>query len=247
MISTLLRKTESVFHRYVRPSRLAHILNQKQRIIRSYLEKIEHDQFFFKYIQDKMQKNWRYSPSKHDFEYSTESGSIFFPCTTLYAVMRAIQPLVVVETGGTPGKSSAAILKALQDNNLGHLYTLDLPPQVTNVVCNSSQGHTLRPLDEISCWAIEPSLRDRHSLILGDTKETLLPLLQQLKTLDVFIHDSDHSYDFMMFEFTTAWSFIRPGGLLMSDDVSTNNSFVDFAKLVQKKPHYVGNYGFLIK
>lgn len=158
-----------------------------------------------------------------------------------------LKPSVVVETGGTPGKSSAAILKALNQNNAGHLFTLDLPPQETTHKFGASLIHEMRPVDDISCWAIEPSLRSRHSLILGDAKITLPELLGKLNQIDIFIHDSDHSYEHMMFEFKTAWPFVRRGGLLVSDDIATNESFFDFAKQQKKEPLVIGNYGILVK
>lgn len=247
MISALFRKTESMLHKHARINRLSSLLKEDKKNIKLLIKKIENNAHFFDYIKNKMQRYNSYMPSKHDFAYTTKGGSIFFPCVTLYTLMRSIKPEIVVETGGTPGKSSAAILKAFHENKNGHLYTLDLPPQTTTDVFTSSSAHRLRPEDDVSCWAIEPSLRARHSLILGDTKQTLPTLLADLKQVDIFIHDSDHSYEHMMFEFKASWDFIKPGGFLLSDDVSTNASFTDFAKMVNKQTFYVGNYGILVK
>lgn len=48
---------------------------------------------------------------------------------------------------------------------------------------------------------------------------------------DIFIHDSEHSYQNMMFEFSWAANNVRPGGLILSDDVSWNDAFEDFLSL----------------
>ena len=97
MLSRLPRKTENLFHRYTRALKLARILNQDRTLLQTLVTQIEHDTSFFGYIQTKMQKNTRYTPSHHDFEYSAESGSVFFSCTTLYAIVRAKKPLLIKE------------------------------------------------------------------------------------------------------------------------------------------------------
>ena len=45
----------------------------------------------------------------------------------LYALLRRLQPEVLVETGVCNGVSSAVILHALHANERGHLYSVDLP------------------------------------------------------------------------------------------------------------------------
>ena len=78
-------------------------------------------------------------------------------------------------------------------------------------------------------WMVPKELRGRWRLHLGDAKELLPALLPTLGPLDIFTHDSLHSYDHMMFEFRTAWPHLRDGGVLCSDDIDANRSFVDFA------------------
>jgi hypothetical protein len=43
----------------------------------------------------------------------------------------------------------------------------------------------------------------------------------------LFFHDSDHSYENMMFEFEWAWDILKVS-FIVSDDVSGNNAFNDF-------------------
>ena len=45
-----------------------------------------------------------------------------------YLLVRLIKPKCIVETGVSAGVSSAYILQALQDNEKGMLYSIDLPP-----------------------------------------------------------------------------------------------------------------------
>jgi hypothetical protein len=44
------------------------------------------------------------------------------------------------------------------------------------------------------------------------------------------LHDSDHSYSNHCAEYLAAWSALRPGGLLLSDDVDWSCAFFDFAQ-----------------
>ena len=55
-------------------------------------------------------------------------------------------------------------------------------------------------------------------------------LLKALGSIDAFLHDSEHIYETMMFEYETAWPFLRRGGLLLSDDVHWNRAFRDFVR-----------------
>jgi predicted O-methyltransferase YrrM len=46
-------------------------------------------------------------------------------CTLLYAICRILLPRIVVETGVASGFSSASMLQALEDNEVGELYSID--------------------------------------------------------------------------------------------------------------------------
>ena len=56
------------------------------------------------------------------------------------------------------------------------------------------------------------------------------------KEIDIFIHDSDHTYKNMMFEYDISWPHIKKGGLLISDDVESSNAFYDFSIKKDLKP-----------
>lgn len=57
----------------------------------------------------------------------------------------------------------------------------------------------------------------------------MLNLLAEIGKVDIFLHDSEHTYDNMMFEYATAWDYLPKGGLLLSHDISWNNAGRDFA------------------
>lgn len=161
----------------------------------------------------------------------------------LYALCRETKPDVVVETGVASGRSSAFILKALEDNGKGHLYSIDLPNyDLINLREYPDEYHVGRvkgiqrtsvlPKDEETGWVVPSELRHRWTLLLENTSSALPNLLNKLKDVDIFFHDSDHTYQNMMFEFQTVYPFIKKDGLILSDNVNWNNSFDDFIRTI---------------
>ncbi len=139
-------------------------------------------------------------------------------CETLYSLLRAMKPKIVVETGVCYGVSSAYILQALKDNNRGELYSIDL-------------GNT--PEEPPNDFFVPLNLRDRWNLIVGDCKDELPALLARLRQIDLFHHDSLHTYEHMMWEYDTALPYLRPNGVLSSHDVRT---IVSLRKPLQRNP-----------
>lgn len=134
--------------------------------------------------------------------------------TFCYAVCRAIQPEVVVETGVGYGVTSAFFLQALAANKRGTLWSIDLPP----VSAADRETGLLVPSD----------LRGRWRLLRGRVRRLLPPLVSQLPKINVFLHDSLHTYRNMTFEFGTIWPKLSHGEVLLSDDVALNRAFEDF-------------------
>ena len=65
-------------------------------------------------------------------------------------------------------------------------------------------------------------LRGRWKFHLGDARQILPPLARELPPLDLFTHDSLHTYEHMKFEFEQAFPLLRPGGILVADDALWN-------------------------
>jgi predicted O-methyltransferase YrrM len=159
---------------------------------------------------------------------------VFSGLPQLYAVVRAVRPAVAVETGVASGMSSAHILRALAANGSGTLHSVDLP--------NVQQGSMLPP-GRASGWIVPHSLRGRWKLHIGDSREILPALLETLDRVDLFLHDSDHSYRNMTFEFEQAYPRLAPGGVMMSDDVHLHTAWDDFCAKHGLPPGRVGNLG----
>jgi len=181
---------------------------------------------FLKYIESSLNQIGSYGGSM-----SEEYGLI------LYMAVRLLRPEVVVETGVANGISSSFILKALSENCSGRLYSVDL---------HYREGVAVPPGRKLG-WVIPQELRDRWSLLLGESAKVLPRLLNDLGFVDIFLHDSRHLYKTMMKEYSIAWPHLREGGLLLSDDVIENDAFIDFADKVKMNPVLVDRMGAIKK
>ena len=153
------------------------------------------------------------------------------PGTVLYVICRKKRPDNVLETGVASGISSAHILGALEANQHGQLYSIDL---------NAWQKIP-------SGWMIPDYLRHRWRLIQGTSSETMAPLLKKVREIDIFFHDSDHSYENMRREFETAWEHLKIGGLLLSHNIDYSDAFADFCRDHEVKGLTLGNMGGIVK
>lgn len=168
----------------------------------------------------------------------------------LYAVVRSEKPNVIVETGVCNGVSSYVVLLAINENQCGELYSIDYPtfsddpvPEFQKDNYPDSHVFSAVPKDKEPGWVVPDDLTDYWELRLGKSQRELPPLLQDLGDIDLFFHDSDHTFPCMMFEYELAWEYLKPGGIILSDDVDSNDAFDKFG---QSRPgrHGVVNSGF---
>jgi predicted O-methyltransferase YrrM len=145
--------------------------------------------------------------------YGSEGVMGAVDCATLYGLTRWLRPIVLIESGGFVGMSSAFILRALADEQLAasKLYSIELSE-------DCEQG-ALIPDDLRSSTGFVP-MRGRIEDFL---KNDQLP-----RSIDMFLHDSSHSYRHMLWEFRQFWPRLRDGGLLVSHDVQMNAAFPEF-------------------
>jgi predicted O-methyltransferase YrrM len=145
----------------------------------------------------------------------------------LWRMIRHLRPEIVVETGVAHGLTSRFILEACLLNGAGTLWSIDLPP------FNPER----RP--EVGVAVNEERLRARWSYIKGTSRRRLPRLLAMLPRIDVFIHDSMHSDRNMTFEFDLIWQHLRPGGILVADDVDASTAFYEFTQRHGDCPYFI--------
>ena len=173
-----------------------------------------------------------------------------------YCLTRLLRPKTVLETGVEHGISSWLILKAMQRNGQGQLHSIDLPNHHATIDDTGREQINHLPRGRSPGWLVPEHLRAHWHLHLGDAKQVLPEVLSTLGSIDIFIHDSLHSYEHMMFEYRAAWPHLKAGGLLLSDDIGWSDAFLDFARAMKWAPivfreeagmEFKGRLGALLK
>jgi len=171
-------------------------------------------------------------------------GAISFPAIDqVYALLRRLRPVIAVETGVCNGVSTSFILLALKHNGSGRLFSVDLPEYTGNGEASafwSGKGGAVVPPHREPGWFVPDDLRAPWELTLGRSQDELPALLERLGTIDFFLHDGEHSYECMSFEYEVAFAHLREGGVLASDDTHRNSAFNDFAASVSRPAHSLG-------
>lgn len=125
----------------------------------------------------------------------------------LYAMIRILKPLVVLEAGVRTGVSTKYTLEALVRNRRGHLVSFD--------PCYPSQAAAFAALEkyvDLSPAAAE----SRWTFIPKKIQE--LQLEGDFTTIDIFVHDSLHDEETYQWELDNVWPLIMPGGWMVADD-----------------------------
>ena len=130
----------------------------------------------------------------------------------LYMLTLYIKPQIFVETGVANGASSFFILSALEKNSFGKLISVDIKNDVGAIVPKSLKSN----------WDLK--------VLEGDLRNSFKNLVLSIPKIDIFLHDSDHSYSWQSFEYNTVFNKIDKNGLLVSDDVDSSCAFIDFYK-----------------
>lgn len=131
----------------------------------------------------------------------------------IYALVRLAGPRTVLETGVANGHTSFFILQALRRNGTGTLRSIDIRNDVASCLT----------AEERAAWHLV-ELDQRH------LAASFRLVVRGLGDVDLFIHDSDHSYRWQMLEYRTLWCHLRTGALLVSDDVDSSRAFIDFCR-----------------
>jgi hypothetical protein len=159
------------------------------------------------------EKGVRAGPESFKFSNDGDAGLV----RAIWCLTRHLKPKNVVETGVAHGVTSRFILEALEKNGTGHLWSIDLPP--LERVWHEQVG-----------LAVGNRFRDRWSYIKGSSRRRLPSLLSRLGQIDLFIHDSLHSERNVRFELGLAWAALRPGGVIVVDDIDANWGFRHFTE-----------------
>ncbi len=149
----------------------------------------------------------------------------------LYALVRALRPEHVVETGVSSGVSSAHLLLALRKNRRGTLHSIDAPTPQRAIQLGRGESHVAVPPGRSSGWAIPPTLRRGWDLRIGRSERLLPDLVGELPSIGLFLHDSLHTSTHLTFELETVRPKLTTGAVVLADNtVWTGQAFPRFAR-----------------
>lgn len=146
----------------------------------------------------------------------------------LYSLAQRIRAGRVIETGVAYGWSSLALLLSLRERPGARLFSVDLP-------------YLHLRNDPWVGVAVPPELRGEWRIFRMADREGLPRALRAAGTLDLAHYDSDKSYEGRSWAYPRIWSALRPGGVLVSDDVGDNVAFRDFSRSTGVEPMVVEN------
>jgi predicted O-methyltransferase YrrM len=127
-----------------------------------------------------------------------------------YALVRALKPKVVIETGVEKGLGacvlSAALLRNKAEGHPGTYYGTDINP---------AAGFLYRA-----------PYSDAGRILYGDSIESLKQLSGPI---DFFINDSDHSAEYEAREYETISGKLSENAVLLADNAHVNDKLIQFA------------------
>jgi hypothetical protein len=155
--------------------------------IRGYLCEIDSDDALRAHVRAGTEASARRGIADPDARYGRRVG--------WYALVRALRPEHLVETGTDKGLGSCVLAAALLRNGAGRLTTIDINPESGYLISGRYS-----------------SVVDRR---IGDSLETLAALD---RPVDLFLHDSDHSAAYEGAEFRAISPHLADTAVVMSDN-----------------------------
>ncbi|MGC8644644.1 MAG: class I SAM-dependent methyltransferase [Thermoplasmata archaeon] len=133
----------------------------------------------------------------------------------LYSLVAARRPGLVIETGMGPGVSTTAILSALPPN--GRMISID-------------PGIPYGRGDREVGFVIPTHLRRQLVYVKGTSSEKLEEVLRSAGRVDVFFHDSDHSFKNVSFELNAVFPYLGEDFLIVVDNYDWSEAAEVFSR-----------------
>ncbi|WP_020592350.1 class I SAM-dependent methyltransferase [Kiloniella laminariae] len=178
------------------------ITNSKFEIINSYITEICDDEELKKHISSHIAKSSLSFMADQTARYGRRVG--------WYAIVRALKPNIVVETGVDKGLGACVLTAALKKNhiegNSGYYYGTDINPKAG--------------------YMLSGSYAEFGEIIYGDSIESLKNLNH---TIDIFINDSDHSNEYEACEYRTISNKLSKRSVILGDNSHSTNELLEFS------------------
>ena len=143
--------------------------------------------------------------------------------TLIYSLVMGMEARRVLESGVAYGWSSLSILLGLKDMKEGCLVSVDSP-------------YLILSNDDWVGVAVPPTLRTKWHLLRTSDRIGLSWIRRTEKPFDIAHYDSDKTLKGRSFGYRMMWQCLRPGGVLVSDDVGDDLGFKQFCEKVGKVP-----------
>jgi predicted O-methyltransferase YrrM len=177
---------------------ISSVTGAQVRPVREWMQELENDSFLAEHLTRGLSSNPRRRICATEPHWARRSG--------WYAIVRAVQPDHVVETGTHLGLGSCILAAALLRNGHGSLTTIDIDPEA---------GHLIG-----EPWA---NVIERRT---GDSVD----ILGALKEVDIFLHDSLHTYDYETRELAAVEPKLAADALVLSDNAHESSALSDWAE-----------------
>ena len=170
--------------------------------VMSYFGELEEDEELQQHILETTAKSDQASRADSAVRYSRRIG--------WYAVVRAMKPTVVVETGVDKGMGACVLTAALRRNSsegaAGRYYGTEINPRAG--------------------YLLTGKYAQCGEILYGDSIESLQVLDEQI---DLFISDSDHSDEYEAREYETIEAKLSNRAVILSDNAHISSRLMDFS------------------
>lgn len=173
--------------------------------VRAWVQELEEDRDLFDHLTKRLSSGPRRGISAKEPHWGRRLG--------WYALVRAVQPDHVIETGTHLGLGSCAIAAALLRNGHGRLTTIDIDPDAGYLIGEP--------------WANVIERRTGRST----------DLLADVKDVDIFLHDSLHTYEYETAELAAVEENLRSDAIILSDNARESAALSDWAERTRR--HYL--------
>lgn len=171
--------------------------------VRTWMRELENDHDLIEHVTSRLSTNPLWRISEREPHWARRLG--------WYALIRAIQPEHVVETGTDLGLGSCVIAAALLRNAHGHLTTIDIDPEAGYLIGQP--------------WSSVIEFRTGNSI----------DVLASVPAVDVFLHDSLHTYEYETLELTTIERNLRPNAIIISDNAQESLALSEWAERTDRQ------------
>lgn len=223
-------------------SKCEEFLSIKNGRLLVFLRELENDKLFLKEIINQInfvRKNYGYKKGIFRKFKINNIHEFSFLRILIYCIVRYFRPLNILETGVYYGGNTVFLLKALSKNKKGKLTAIDLPDRKIRKKFKKNLKKYRHPavLDSEDYtedlgpgFIIPKKYLERYELILGEATSQI----KKMKTkFDLYLHDSDHSFKYLLGEINAAEKKINKKGIMIVDDIDWSNAF--YAHATKKK------------